>query len=119
MESEDESEGEKSVKRLIEAQIIWLEPTQSAAGSVVETAHPVFRREAEEIEFIRNCLHKLLMLKPVAAPTVAEEHRAGLVVEFVWRNDKDGYLLRVGFIAADGIKAQFKLLHLLPCNDRL
>ena len=112
VESEDEPEGEKSVKRLIEAQIIWLEPTQSAAGSVVETAHPVFWREAEEIIFIRNCLHKLLMLKPVAAPTVAEEHRAGLVVEFVWSNDKDGYFFHVVFSTADGFKTQFKLFHL-------
>ena len=119
VELEDESEGEKSVESLIETQIIWFEPTMSVAGRVVESAHPVFWREAEEIEFVRDCLHKLLMLKSVAAPTMAEEHRTSLVVEFVWSNDKDGYLLCVVFGATDGVKAQFKLFHFFLYNNRL
>ena len=41
VELEDESEGEKNVKSLIETQVIWLEPTISAVGGVVESAHPV------------------------------------------------------------------------------
>jgi len=116
VELEDESEGEKSVESLIEAQVIWFEPTMTAAGRVIEAAHSVFWGKAEEIEFVRDCLHKLLMLKPVAAPTMAEEHRTSLVVEFVWSNDKDGYLLCVVFGATDGVKAQFKLFHLFLFN---